>query len=61
MPIGTWTGGWNNTANTPAGATGFTPSAAATIVPSGGASLWVWVGGTVSPAAAQAAGATPAP
>ncbi|HEY7637281.1 MAG TPA: hypothetical protein VH763_17140 [Gemmatimonadales bacterium] len=56
MPIGTWTGGWNNTANNAAGATTFTPSAAATTVPSGGANLWVWVGGTVSPAAAQAAG-----
>lgn len=57
LPIGTWTAGWNNTANNAAGATGFTPSAAATTVPSGGANLWVWVGGTVSPAAAQAAGA----
>lgn len=57
MPIGTWTGGWNNTAANAAAATGFTPSAAATTVPSGGANLWVWVGGTVSPAAAQAAGA----
>ncbi len=57
LPIGTWTGGWNNTANSAAGATGFTPSAAATTVPSGGASLWVWVGGTVSPGGAQTAGA----
>jgi hypothetical protein len=57
MPIGSWTGGWNNTANNAAGATTFTPSAAATTIPSGGANLWVWVGGTVSPAAAQAAGA----
>jgi len=56
MPIGSWSGGWNNTANNAAGATTFTPSAAATTVPSGGASLWVWVGGTVSPAGAQAAG-----
>jgi hypothetical protein len=56
MPIGSWTGGWNNSANNPAGATTFTPSAAATTVPSGGANLWVWVGGTVSPAGAQAAG-----
>jgi Domain of unknown function (DUF4402) len=56
LPIGTWTAGWNNTANSAAGATGFAPSAAATTVPSGGASLWVWVGGTVTPAAAQAAG-----
>ena len=56
MPIGSWTGGWNNTANNAAGATTFTPSAAATNVPSGGANLWVWVGGTVSPAGAQTAG-----
>ena len=56
LPIGTWTGGWNNTANSAAGATGFTPSASATTVPSGGASLWVWVGGTVSPNVAQVAG-----
>ena len=48
LSIATWTGGWNNTANN-AAATGFTPSAAATTVPSGGASLWVWVGATVSP------------
>jgi hypothetical protein len=57
MPIGSWTGGWNNTANNAAGATSFTPSASATTVPSGGASLWVFVGGTVAPGAAQAAGA----
>lgn len=57
LPIGTWTAGWNNTANNAAGATGFTPSAAATTVPSGGANLWVWIGGTVSPGGAQAAGA----
>lgn len=57
MPIGTWTAGWNNTANNAAGATSFTPSAAATTVPSGGASLWVWVGGTVTPGGAQTAGA----
>ncbi len=56
LPIGTWTGGYNNTANNAGAATGFTPSAAATTVASGGASLWVWVGGTVAPAAAQAAG-----
>ena len=56
LPIGTWTAGWNNTANSAAGATGFTPSASATTVPSGGANLWVWVGATVSPAAAQVAG-----
>jgi hypothetical protein len=57
MPIGSWTGGWNNTANNAAGATTFTPSAVPATVPSGGANLWVWVGGTVSPAGAQTAGA----
>jgi hypothetical protein len=56
LPIGTWTGGFNNTADVPASATTFTPSATPTVVPSGGASLWVYVGATVSPGAAQAAG-----
>jgi hypothetical protein len=56
LPIGTWTGGYNNTADVPGSATAFTPSATPTVVPSGGASLWVYVGATVSPAAAQAAG-----
>jgi hypothetical protein len=57
MPIGTWTGGYNNTADVPGSATAFTPSATPTVVPSGGASLWVYVGATVSPGAAQTAGA----
>lgn len=56
LPIGSWTGGFNNTSATASSATSFTPSASAATVPSGGANLWVWVGGTVSPAAAQAAG-----
>jgi hypothetical protein len=56
LPIGTWTAGWNNTANNPAAATGFTPSSTASTVPVGGANLWVYVGGTVTPAAAQVAG-----
>ena len=56
LPIGTWTG-CNNTSNSTAGCTAFTPSAAATASAfSGTGSLWVWVGGTVSPAANQAAG-----
>jgi hypothetical protein len=55
MPIGTWTGGWN-TSNSAAGATAFTPSATATNVGSTG-NIWVFVGGTVSPAGAQTAGA----
>jgi hypothetical protein len=56
LPIGTWTG-CHNTSNSTAGCTAFTPSAAATASAfSGAGSLWVWVGGTVSPAANQAAG-----
>jgi spore coat protein U-like protein len=56
LPIGTWTG-CHNTSNATAGCTAFTPSAAATASAfSGTGSLWVWVGGTVSPAANQAAG-----
>jgi hypothetical protein len=55
LPIGTWTGGYNNTADVPGGATAFTPSATPTVVPTGGANLWVYVGATVSPGAAQAA------
>jgi hypothetical protein len=56
LPIGTWTGGWNPT-QTPAGASVFTPSAAGTntgVV--AGTAIHVYVGATVSPAAAQAAG-----
>jgi hypothetical protein len=57
LPIGTWTGGWNTTA-TPAGATTFTPSAGGTnTAASAGTGIFVYVGATVSPAAAQAAGA----
>jgi spore coat protein U-like protein len=56
LPIGTWTG-CHNTSNSTAGCTAFTPSAAATASAfSGTGSLWVWVGGTVSPAANQASG-----
>jgi hypothetical protein len=57
LPIGSWTGGWNTSA-TPAGATTFTPSAAGSnTAVTAGTALTVYVGGTVSPAAAQAAGA----
>ncbi|HEU5153160.1 MAG TPA: DUF4402 domain-containing protein [Gemmatimonadales bacterium] len=56
LPIGTWTGCTNPT-NTTTGCTTFTPSGTATGSAFGGAgNLFVWVGGTVSPAAAQAAG-----
>lgn len=57
LPIGTWTG-CSNATNTTAGCTSFTPSASATATAlSGAGALFVWVGGTVSPAANQAAGA----
>jgi hypothetical protein len=56
LPIGTWTGGYNNSADVPGSAVTFTPSATQTVVPTGGASLWVYVGATVSPGGAQAAG-----
>ncbi len=57
LPIGSWTGGWN-TAATPVGATLFTPSAAGSNTTVNAATaLTVFVGATVSPAAAQAAGA----
>jgi hypothetical protein len=55
LPIGSWTGGYN-TSNSPVGATGFTPSAAATNTGSVG-NIWVFIGATVSPGAGQAAGA----
>lgn len=56
LPIGTWTG-CHNATNATAGCTAFTPSASASAMAfSGTGSLFVWVGGTVTPAAAQAAG-----
>jgi hypothetical protein len=56
LPIGSWTGGWNTSA-TPAGATAFTPSAGGTnTTATAGTGIFVYVGATVSPAAAQAAG-----
>ena len=56
LPIGTWTGCTNAT-NTTTGCTSFTPSAATTATAfSGAGALFVWVGGTVTPGAAQATG-----
>lgn len=56
LPIGTWTGCTNAT-NTTTGCTAFTPSGTPTASAfSGAGALWVFVGATVSPAAAQAAG-----
>lgn len=56
LPIGTWTG-CTNAINTAAGCTAFTPSAAPTASAfSGAGALFVFVGGTVTPGAAQAAG-----
>lgn len=56
LPIGSWTGGWNTT-QTPAGATAFTPTAGGTNTTATAATtVFVYVGATVSPAAAQVAG-----
>lgn len=56
LPIGTWSG-CSNTTNTVTGCSAFTPSAAATARAfSGTGALFVFVGGTVTPAANQAAG-----
>lgn len=56
LPIGSWTGCTNGT-NTTVGCAGFTPSAAPTSTAfSGAGALFVWVGGTVTPAANQPAG-----
>jgi hypothetical protein len=56
LPIGTWTG-HHNTANSPAGGSNFTPSAATTNSTFGaGGTLFVFVGASVTPATNQAAG-----
>jgi hypothetical protein len=56
LPIGTWTGCTNPT-NTTAGCTTFTPSGTASASAFGApGNLFVWVGATVTPAVAQAAG-----
>ena len=57
MPIASFAG-HHNTANSPSGGTGFTPSAAPTNAAlSGTGALWVFIGATVSPATNQPAGA----
>ena len=57
LPIGSWTG-HHNTANSPAGGSNFTPSAATTnSTLSGTGALFVFVGASVTPATNQAAGA----
>ena len=56
LPIGTWTG-HHNTVNNPTTGTNFTPSAATTNATfSGTGQLFVFVGGTVTPATNQVAG-----
>jgi Domain of unknown function (DUF4402) len=55
LPIAGWTGGWSTAAD-PFTATLFTPSALGTQTGLSGSPLTVYVGATVSPAAAQAAG-----
>ncbi len=56
LPIGTWTGGWN-TSNSAGGCDRVHAERSADEHRFGGANIWVFVGATVSPAAAQAAGA----
>ncbi|HEX5633960.1 MAG TPA: hypothetical protein VFX50_12065, partial [Gemmatimonadales bacterium] len=56
LPIGTWTG-HVNTSNLPTGGTSFTPSASAQSATfSAGGALWVFLGGTVTPATNQLPG-----
>jgi spore coat protein U-like protein len=56
LPIGTWTGRVN-TSNVPTGGTSFTPSASAQAATfSGAGELWVFLGGTVTPASNQTPG-----
>lgn len=58
LPIGPWTGCWDTDNNPAAGCSAFVPSAGATAATfSAGGALFVFVGGTVAPAANQAAGA----
>ena len=57
LPVGSWSGHWAATDVT-SGGTSFTPSAANTAAAlSGSGNLYVYIGATVSPGAAQAAGA----
>jgi hypothetical protein len=56
MPVASWTGRWNTT-NSAAAGTDFTPSASATSATlSGSGAIYVFVGATAQPAAAQTAG-----
>jgi spore coat protein U-like protein len=58
LPIGSWTGCWDADSDPNTGCTGFTPSASASAASfSGTGTLFVFIGGTVSPGASQAAGA----
>jgi hypothetical protein len=57
LAIASYTGHWNNTAASPSGGSGFTPSAAATNAVLGAAGqLYVYVGATVSPTTTQPSG-----
>jgi hypothetical protein len=57
LPIGSWTGYVNTVNNTGGAGRAFTPSAAATAATfSASGRLFVFIGGTVTPAANQAAG-----
>ncbi len=57
LAINTWTGCFNGAAaNASVGCTAFTPAAAATNTTFGAAGLFVFVGATVAPTAAQAVG-----
>ena len=56
LAVGSWTGCWNAT-NTTTGCTAFTPSGVATSSTVGGAgTMFVFVGATVTPTAAQVSG-----
>ena len=56
LPIGSWTGGWHTTADATA-ATLFTPSAGGTnTTATASSNLYVYIGATVTPGAAQAPG-----
>jgi hypothetical protein len=57
LPIGTFTGHWNNTAASPSGGTSFSPSASPSNATFGaGGQLYVYIGASVTPATTQAAG-----
>jgi len=56
LPIGTWTGG-RNTANTQASQTAITPTGTTTTrLDATTGALYIWLGATVTPTVAQAAG-----